>query len=94
MTSAADHFDHLETRDPEQREIAHYNLLPGFLARVMESAPAWAEHLQGVDPQAVTSKEALAQLPEIQLKDHLDRPYQMAGLRGRKVVLTFFRGHW
>lgn len=69
MTSAADHFDHLETRDPEQREIAHYNLLPGFLARVMESAPAWAEHLQDVDAQAVTSKEALAQLPVIRKSD-------------------------
>ena len=69
MTSAADHFDHLETRDPEQRELAHFNLLPGFLARVMESAPAWGEHLQGVDPQVVTTKEELAKVPVIRKTD-------------------------
>ena len=69
MTSAADHFDHLETRDPEQRELAHFNLLPGFLTRVMESAPAWGEHLKGIDAQAVTTREELAKLPVIRKTD-------------------------
>ena len=32
------HFDHLETRDPEQRELAQFNLLPGLIARAMEMA--------------------------------------------------------
>lgn len=63
MHSAADYFDHLETRDPEQRELAHFNLLPGFLSRVMENAPAWGAHLDGVDPVAIGSREALATLP-------------------------------
>jgi phenylacetate-coenzyme A ligase PaaK-like adenylate-forming protein len=69
MSSAAEFFDHLETRDAEQRELAHFNLLPGFLARVMDNAPAWAAHLDGVDPQAVTSREALAKLPVIRKGD-------------------------
>ncbi len=69
MTSAADYFDHLETRDPEQRELAHFNMLPSFLARVIDNAPAWAKHLEGVDPQAVTSREELAKLPVIRKGD-------------------------
>ena len=63
--SAADYFDQLETRDPEQREIAHFNLLPSFLKRVAESAPGWRAQLEGIDANAVTSREALAKLPII-----------------------------
>lgn len=61
MTSA--HFDQLETRDPEQREIALFNLLPSVIRRAKELAPGWARHLADVDPDAVTSREALAKLP-------------------------------
>jgi len=69
MSSAADHFDQLETRDPEQRELAHFNLLPGFLARVMESAPGWKAHLNGVDPASIVDRQALAKLPVIRKGD-------------------------
>ena len=48
MTSA--HYDQLETRDPEQREIALFNLLPGLVQRAMELAPGWAQHLADFDP--------------------------------------------
>jgi phenylacetate-CoA ligase len=58
----ADHYDQLETRDPEQRERAQLNLLPDLLRKAME-APGWAEHLKGVDAAAVTSRKALAALP-------------------------------
>lgn len=61
MTSA--HFDQLETRDPEQREIAQFNLLPGLIQRAKELAPGWARHLADVDPASVTSREALAKVP-------------------------------
>lgn len=61
MTSA--HFDQLETRDPEQREIALFNLLPGLIRRAKELAPGWARHLADVDPAAVTSREGLAKVP-------------------------------
>lgn len=67
--SAADFFDHLETRDQEQRELAHFNMLPGFLARVMENAPAWGRHLEGVDPAQITSRKELAKLPVIRKGD-------------------------
>ena len=59
----APHFDQLETRDPEQRELAQFNLLPDFIRHVIAAAPGWAEHLKGVDPAAVTSRERLSTLP-------------------------------
>ncbi len=69
MTSAGDYYDHLETRDPEQRELALFNLLPDFLERVKESAPAWSAHLDGIEPDDVTSREALARLPVMRKAD-------------------------
>ena len=57
------HFDQLETRDPEQRELAQFNLLPDFIRQAMESAPGWAEHLKGIDTAVATSREGLAKLP-------------------------------
>ena len=59
----ADHFDQLETRDPEAREQSLFALLPDLVRRAMDKAPGWAEHLHGVDPASVSSRDALAQLP-------------------------------
>jgi phenylacetate-CoA ligase len=58
-----DHFDQLETRDPEQRELAQFNLLTDLIRQAIAAAPGWADHLKGVEPAAVTSREALAALP-------------------------------
>ncbi len=57
------HFDQLETRDPEQRELAQFNLLPDLIRQAMAGALGWADHLRGIDPRAVTSREGLAALP-------------------------------
>jgi phenylacetate-CoA ligase len=57
------HFDQLETRDPEQRELAQFNLLPSFIQKAVQGAPGWARHLDGVDPAAVKSRQDLAKLP-------------------------------
>jgi phenylacetate-CoA ligase len=54
--------DALETRAPEERERALLARLPGLIARARQ-APGWARILDGVDPQAVTSRAALAALP-------------------------------
>jgi phenylacetate-CoA ligase len=67
-----DHFDQLETRDPEQRELAQFNLLPDLIRLAQAGAPGWADHLKDVDAAAVTSREALAKLPVLRkqaLKD-------------------------
>lgn len=57
------YFDDLETRDPERRERMLFDALPRHLANVKASAPYFAELLKDVDPAAVTSRAALAQLP-------------------------------
>ncbi|HWE19624.1 MAG TPA: AMP-binding protein [Hyphomicrobiaceae bacterium] len=58
-----DHFDQLETRDPEQRELAQFNLLPDLIRNAIAAAPGWADQLNGIDPAAVTSRAALSLLP-------------------------------
>ncbi len=65
----AAHFDGLETRDPERREADLFGRLPAFVARAMASAPGLARWLEGVDPAAVTSREALARLPVLSKAD-------------------------
>ncbi len=59
---ASEHYDELETRDPEVRERALLAGLSQLLARA-KSAPGWAEHLREIDPATVNSRTALAQLP-------------------------------
>jgi len=56
-------FDTLETRDPELRERALENALPRLVARAKAGAPAFARLLAAVDPAAITSRAALAELP-------------------------------
>lgn len=56
------HYDALETRDPAAREADLFAKLPAVLRAAM-AAPAYAERLRGIDPAAVTSRDALARLP-------------------------------
>ena len=56
-------YDHLETRDPEARELALFNMLPGLIERATRVAPGWATHLSGVTPATMTTRAALATLP-------------------------------
>jgi phenylacetate-CoA ligase len=57
-----DHYDGLETRQPDQREADLFSRLPDVLRRAMD-APAYAERLKQVDPATVTDRAALARLP-------------------------------
>ena len=56
-----DHYDALETREPAEREADLFARLPSVLRKAM-AAPAYAEHLQGIDPADITSRAALARL--------------------------------
>lgn len=56
-------FDTRETQDPAEREAEHFRRLPGHLAKAVAAAPGLAAHLEGIDPAAITSREALAKLP-------------------------------
>jgi phenylacetate-CoA ligase len=59
----SDHYDALETRDPEAREQDLMARLPVQLAHAKASASAYARILADVDTASVTSRAALAQLP-------------------------------
>lgn len=68
-------FDTLETRPPQERERALMDALPGAIARAIASAPAVATQLQGVDPAAIDSREALARLPVLRKHELLERQH-------------------
>ena len=57
-----DHYDALETREPEVREADLFCRLPDALRKAM-AAPAYAERFQRIDPARITSRAALARLP-------------------------------
>jgi phenylacetate-CoA ligase len=67
-----DTFDDLETRDPAQREAALLAALPSQLRAARATASAGAL-LAGVDPAAVTTRAALAQLPVTRKHELLER---------------------
>lgn len=56
------HYDALETRNPAERDKSLFAQLPDVLHAAMR-APAYAKHLAGVNPVAITSRAALATLP-------------------------------
>jgi phenylacetate-CoA ligase len=56
------HHDDLETRPPERREADLFARLPRVLAAAMQ-APAYAQRLAGIDPAAITDRNALSTLP-------------------------------
>jgi phenylacetate-CoA ligase len=58
-----EHFDALETRDPQQRERELFALLPRQITHAKANAPWFAEALRDVDPAQITTRSALARLP-------------------------------
>ena len=68
----SEHFDALETRDPEQRETALLAALAAQVANARANAPAGARRLAG--PAApVNSRAALAALPVLRKSELLER---------------------
>jgi len=58
-----EYYDDLETRSPEARERAQMAALPTQIAHARAKAPGFARILAGVDPAAITSRDALASVP-------------------------------
>ncbi|SDU36282.1 phenylacetate--CoA ligase family protein [Stappia sp. ES.058] len=63
------HFDRLEGQDPDQREAGLFARLPGQISHAMTNAPAWADYLAGVAPDAIRDRAALADLPVLRKAD-------------------------
>ena len=69
----AEHFDTLETRDPEERERATLAALALQIAHAKARAPAFARILADVDPGAITSRAALSHVPVTRKSELLER---------------------
>ena len=63
MAKAAAHYDELETRAPELREGAQFAALRALIGEAKAKAPGWRRILEGVDPERVHDRAALATLP-------------------------------
>jgi phenylacetate-CoA ligase len=57
------YFDELETRPAEAREGALMARLPGLVEHAVTQSAGWKRLLDGVEPRAISSRKALAQLP-------------------------------
>ena len=62
------HHDRLELKSPEARERDLFRRLPGLIATARK-LPAWKAHLGRLDPKAVDSRAALADLPILRKAD-------------------------
>ena len=69
--STTSFYDALETRSSAEREAAFMAALPQQVAHARQASRAFAQILADADPQAVTSRAALARLP-------VTRKYQLA----------------
>lgn len=73
----SEHYDDLETRPPEAREADLFARLPAVLTAAL-ATPGYGAHLSGIDPAAITDRNALAELPVLRKADlpalHRERP--------------------
>jgi len=82
-----DHYDALETRDPEARESALIAALPGHVKHAKKNAPAYARLLQDVEPREVVSRKRLAQLPVTRKSELKDLQSAMPPFGGLNATL-------
>ena len=64
--------DALERRDPAEREAVLLRELPAVITAARH-APAMAERLEGIDPAAISSRQALAGIPVTRKQELLER---------------------
>jgi phenylacetate-CoA ligase len=82
-------FDALETRELAQREAALMAALPAQVAHAKQASAALAQILASVDPAAVTSRQALAQLPVTRKHELLERQQASRAMAGGDVFGGF-----
>jgi len=64
-----EHYDELETRNPEAREGALMAALPAHVAHAKANAPGFARVLKEVEPNDIKSRKSLARLPVTRKSD-------------------------
>ncbi len=80
------YYDSLEIRGPELRERALLAALPGQVAHAKANAPAYGTLLSRVDPRAVTSRAALAELPVLRKSELIERQKALPPFGGLAAV--------
>jgi phenylacetate-CoA ligase len=81
----SEHYDALEVRSPSGREAAHARELVEHIAHAKANAPYYRELLSDIEPGAITTRQALAQLPvtrKSDLRDIQSRQPPFGGLNG------------
>ena len=76
----SEHYDALETRDPVQRQAELIKGVADLVKHALKNSPAYGEILAGVNPQDLTSVEAIAALPltrksELARRQKADPPF-------------------
>jgi phenylacetate-CoA ligase len=89
-----EHFDTLETRDPEERERAALATLRRQVAHAKAHAPGFAAILADVDPAAIDSRAALAALPVTRKSDLVARQKAARPFGGLAAVARGGAGHY
>jgi phenylacetate-CoA ligase len=84
-TMRYEHYDSLETRDPDDREREFSRQLPDIIAIALR-APGWAIQLAGVDVHAVTSRAELAKLPVLRKSELATRQKERPPFGGFNVT--------
>ena len=80
-----EHYDSLETRDPDDREREFSSRLPDLIAVALR-APGWAAQLADIDPHAVTSRAELAKLPVLRKSELVTRQKEIPPFGGFNVT--------
>src|SRR5215472_2014581 len=65
-------YDALETRDPAEREANLMAALPRIISAAKEHAPGYRRLLAAIEPEAITDRRALAQLPLTRKSDLIE----------------------
>lgn len=81
-----EHYDGLETRRPAERERALLTALREQIAQAKTHSPEFARILEGVDPEAVTDRAALAKLPVLRKSDLTQRQRKSPPFGGLATV--------
>ncbi|MBX2831823.1 MAG: AMP-binding protein [Rhodospirillales bacterium] len=82
------YYDGLETRKPADREAGLMAALPRILHHAKSKSARYGQLLADIDPQSITSREALAKLPVTRKSDLIDAQAKeppLAGLNATPV---------